>query len=72
MGPGKDGAHGGPGMTTDFTAAARSDKLYGGSGDDRLYGGGGADKLYGGAGHDYCNGQGKTGKSYTCEFGPGH
>ena len=71
MGPGKDGCHGGPGDDI-LHEGSGSGKLYGESGDDRLYGGGGADKLYGGSGHDYCNGQGRTGKSYECEYGPGH
>src|SRR5207244_9197016 len=47
-----------------------SDKLYGGSGNDKLYGGGAADKLYGDSGRDYCDGQGATGKDYSCETGP--
>jgi hypothetical protein len=48
------------------------DKLFGGGGGDDLYGGAGSDKLYGGGGRDFCSGQGRIGKSFKCERGPGH
>jgi RTX calcium-binding nonapeptide repeat (4 copies) len=71
MGPGKDGCHGDAGNDLLYEGSG-SGKLYGGRGDDRLLGGGSADKLYGGPDFDYCDGQGRIGRSRRCEAGPRH
>ena len=42
--------------TTEFSAKAGSDTLFGGYGDDRLYGGDGNDKIYAGSEDDFVSG----------------